>query len=42
VNRTYAAGNVNASEMNAAVQLDGDERQDPYSVWVDKMTLTSW
>lgn len=42
VNRTYAAENVNSSEMNAAIQLDGDERQDPYSVWVDKMTLTSW
>lgn len=42
VNRTYGAKNVSGSEMNAAIQLDGDEHQDPYSVWVDKMALTSW
>lgn len=42
VNRTYAAEGVNSSEMNAAIQLDGDSNQDPYHVWVDKMKLTSW
>lgn len=42
VNRTYAAGNVWSSEMNAAIQLDGDENQDPIDIWVDKMNLTSW
>lgn len=42
VNRTYAAGNVNSSEMNVAIQLDGDERQDPIHVWADKVVLTSW
>jgi hypothetical protein len=42
VNRTYAPGRVNSSEMNVAIQLDGDERQDPIHVWVDKMKLTSW
>jgi len=28
--------------MNVAVQMDGDDHQDPYHVWVDKMKLTSW
>jgi hypothetical protein len=34
--------NVSASELNVAVQLDGDYRQTPYSIWVDKMTLNYW
>jgi hypothetical protein len=42
VNRTYAAENVDSSEMNPAIQLDGDENQDPIDIWVDRMTLTSW
>lgn len=44
VNRSYPAGNVNGSdfEMNPAIQLDGDERQDPIDIVVDKMTLTTW
>jgi hypothetical protein len=42
VNRTYAALSVNSSEMNVAIQLDGDENQDPIDIWTDEMTLTSW
>ena len=34
--------NVNASEINVAVQLDGDYRQDPYSIRMDKITLNYW
>jgi hypothetical protein len=33
---------VNSFEMNPAVQMDGDEKQDNFSIWVDKMTLTYW
>jgi hypothetical protein len=42
VNRTYAAVKVNSFEMNAAVQLDGDEKQDDFSIWVDRMSITYW
>jgi hypothetical protein len=42
VNRTYASEGVNSSEMNVAIQLDGDENQDPIDIWTDEITLTSW
>jgi hypothetical protein len=42
INQEYAPQDVSSFEMNAAVQLDGDEKQDDYSIWVDKMTLTYW
>jgi hypothetical protein len=42
VNRTYPALKVNSFEMNAAVQLDGDEKQDDFSIWVDRMKITYW
>ena len=38
----YPAVKVNSFEMNAAVQLDGDEKQDDFSIWVDKMKITYW
>ena len=41
-NVEYPADRVNSFEMNTAVQLDGDEKQDNYSIWVDKMTLKYW
>jgi len=42
-NRTFQPKyNVNGSELNVAVQLDGDSRQTPYSIWVDKITLNYW
>lgn len=30
------------SDVNVAFQMDGDYRQDPYSVWLDNVTLYSW
>ncbi len=42
VNQTYSARLVSSFEMNAAIQLDGDENQDPWSVWVDRMSITYW
>ena len=42
INRTFNTYGVSASELNAAVQLDGDYNQQNYSMWVDKMTVTAW
>ena len=38
----YPKSNVDARELNAAVQLDGNWRQDPYSIWVDEISITAW
>lgn len=29
-------------DVNVAFQMDGDFRQDPYHVWLDKVTLSGW
>jgi len=42
IDQEYPPIAVDAFEMNAAVQLDGNENQVPYKIWVDKMTLTYW
>lgn len=42
VNRNYPAKSVISFEMNPAVQLDGNSHQDNFSIWVDKMAVTSW
>ncbi len=42
INRTFNTYGVRASELNTAVQLDGDYNQQNYSVWVDKMQVTAW
>jgi hypothetical protein len=42
VNRTYTAAASGVNELNVAFQMDGDYRQDPYSVWLDKISLTRW
>jgi hypothetical protein len=42
VNRTYTAAASSVNELNVAFQMDGDFRQDAYSVWVDKVSLTRW
>jgi hypothetical protein len=34
--------NVDAQELNVAVQLDGDYAQHPYSIWVNKASITYW
>ena len=41
-NVEYPPEKVNSFEMNTAVQLDGDEKQDNYSIYVDKMSLKYW
>jgi hypothetical protein len=30
------------SDVNVAFQMDGDYRQDPYSVWLDNVSLSMW
>ena len=42
INRNFNTYGVNASELNTAVQLDGDYNQQNYSMWVDKMQVTAW
>lgn len=36
------AASASISELNVAVQLDGNWQQQPYSIWVDKMSVTYW
>jgi hypothetical protein len=42
INYTYNAQPANVSEINVAVQMDGDFVQHPYSVWLDNVTLSYW
>ncbi len=42
INRTFNTFGVNAAELNAAVQLDGNSNSSAYSMWVDKMQITAW
>ena len=42
INQTFNTFGVNASELNAAVQLDGNSTNTAYSIWVDKMQVTAW
>jgi hypothetical protein len=42
VNRSYPARKNNVSEINVAVQIDGDSKMTSYSEWVDKVSLTYW
>jgi hypothetical protein len=30
------------TDVNVAFQMDGDYRQDPYSVWLDNVSLSAW
>lgn len=32
----------NGNDVNVAFQMDGDYRQDPYSVWLDNVSLWEW
>ncbi len=41
-NRQFDPMRTSASELNVAFQMDGNFRQTPYSVWLDKVTLTAW
>lgn len=42
INRSYNTYAVSAHALSPAVQLDGDYNQQDYSMWVDKMKLTTW
>jgi hypothetical protein len=42
VNRYYNARSSGVRELNIAFQMDGDEHQDDYQVWLDKATLYYW
>jgi len=42
VNRSYPVRTKNVSEINVAIQLDGNNTMTSYSEWVDKITLTYW
>lgn len=42
VNRTYSPQNSSVQELNVAFQMDGNASKTPYSVWLDKVTLTAW
>lgn len=42
INRSFNTFGVHASELNSAVQLDGNSRQQNYSMWVDNMKVTAW
>jgi hypothetical protein len=33
---------ASSDSVNVAFQMDGDSSEDPYSVWLDKVTLTYW
>jgi len=30
------------ADLNVAFQMDGDYRQDPYTVWLDNVSLSAW
>jgi hypothetical protein len=42
INRYYYAQSSGVHEMNVAFQMDGNYRQDDYSVWLDKVHLFYW
>lgn len=43
VNKYYnPQQNYGGSDLNVAFQMDGDYRQDPYSVWLDNFSLSYW
>ncbi len=41
-NKQFDPMKVSASELDVAFQMDGNSRQTPYSVWLDKVTLFAW
>ena len=34
--------NYPGQDVKVAFQMDGDYRQDPYHVWLNKITLNAW
>ncbi|HET8667489.1 MAG TPA: hypothetical protein VFM10_05875 [Terriglobales bacterium] len=44
INKTFSPKplSVQADDLNADFQMDGDSAGHPYSTWLDKMNLTAW
>jgi hypothetical protein len=42
IDKYYSAKQWSGRELNVAFQMDGNYRQDDYSVWVDKVALYAW
>jgi hypothetical protein len=42
VNRYYSPRASSTKELNIAFQMDGNYKQTPYKVWLDKTTLKAW
>lgn len=42
INKVYNPVSTNASELNVAVQLDGNSTSTAYNEWADKITLSAW
>ena len=43
VNYGFKTSRTSSSDaVNIAFQMDGDSTEEPYSVWIDKVTLTYW
>ncbi len=42
INRTSSAKLQNLNEIDVAFQMDGNSTMQPYSTWLDKVTLTAW
>ena len=42
VNRSYAPHSTSVKELDVAFQMDGNNVQKPYKVWLDKVTLKAW
>ncbi len=42
VDKYFDPAKYGSQGTSVAIQLDGNYRQQPYNVWIDNMTLTSW
>lgn len=42
VDKYYPMGGSGVRELNVAFQMDGNEHQDDYQVWLDKVSLYAW
>jgi len=38
----YSRPNGDVRELNTAIQIDGDEYQDDFQIWADKITMYAW
>lgn len=42
INKIYIPSSSSSSELNVALQLDGNGSNTPYSMWADEVTLSAW